>query len=46
MQLYSPEIVAAAGKREVLGEDHPHTSQSSVTVVNITVKEILCNLFT
>ena len=37
---YRPGIVAAADRREVLDEDHPHTSRSSVTVVNIAVKHI------
>lgn len=35
-----PGIVAAAGRREVLDEDHLHTSRSSVIVVSIAVKEI------
>ena len=46
MQLHKPGIAAVVGRREVLAEDHPHTSLSSVTVVNITVKEISYKLLT
>lgn len=37
---YRPGIVAATGRREVLDEDHLHTSRSSVIIVNIAVKGI------
>ena len=38
-----PGIAATVDRPEVLAEDHRHTSRSSVTVVNVTVKKISKN---
>lgn len=40
---YKPGIAATVDRPEVLAEDHRHTSRSSVTVVNVTVKKISMN---